>query len=264
MGHEASLALVVTLFSLRISLVVFRGSTLDNTWGRVVGDWAMKYLGPPQSGSQADTVASHNRAGQYYRNRRMPVQPVGSGRRAFIRNAFGTASATWGTLSPSEQAAWTSFAAGHPVTDSLGQSIVLTGQQMFVRCTTTLNNVGLPFNSTPPADLTFDDLSTSTLVLDLSSGFVVDAWTQVGAGFIAVAFSRPVSPGVGFMKTFWQPLGVLGYVASAGAPYTLTAANYGLEFGLPVVGQKIFVRLTPCSSDGWNGTPTIISGLVVA
>lgn len=223
----------------------------------------MKYLGPPQSGSQADTVASHNRAGQYYRNRRMPTQPVGSGRRAFIRNAFGAASAQWGLLSGAEQAAWTSFAAGHPVTDRLGQSIILTGQQIFVRCTTTLNNVGLPFQSIPPADLAFDDLSTATFVADISTGLTIDAWTAVGAGFIAFAFSRPVSPGINFMKTFWQPLGAAGYVASASAPYNLPTSTYADEFGAPVAGQKIFVRCTPCSSDGWNGTPTVLQALTV-
>ena len=102
----------------------------------------MKYLGAPQSGSQANTTASHNRAGQYYRNRRSPVQPVGTGRRAFVRSSFGAASAAWAALSGAAQASRIAYANSHPITDSLGQSITLTGHQMYVGVGVSLLNVG--------------------------------------------------------------------------------------------------------------------------
>ncbi len=110
----------------------------------------MKYLGAPQSGSQANTTASHNRAGQYYRNRRSPVQPVGTGRRAFIRSSFGNASTAWAGLSGANQAAWIAYANSHPITDALGQSITLTGHQMFVAVATQLANVGAAAPTIPP------------------------------------------------------------------------------------------------------------------
>ena len=96
----------------------------------------MKILTAPSSGSIAGTTYSHNRAGQYTRNRRSPVQPVGTGRRGVIRAAFGAASSAWGALTPIVQANWTAYANGHPYTDSLGQSIKLTGHQMYVAVNT--------------------------------------------------------------------------------------------------------------------------------
>ncbi len=222
----------------------------------------MKYLGPPQSGSQADTTASHNRAGQYYRNRRSPVQPVGSGRRAFVRAAFGSASTNWASLAAVDQAAWASFAAGHPITDSLGQSIVLTGQQMYVRVNTSLLNVGEPLTPTVPASTALPDVTAATFVFDNVTGASIAGFTGGASDFVVAAFSRPVSAGIGFMKTFWQPLGAAGYIDAASAPYLLALAPYATEFGVVVVGQKIFVRLTPVNQFGWNGTPVIISVLV--
>ncbi len=224
----------------------------------------MKYLGAPQSGSQANTTASHNRAGQYYRNRRMPVQPIGTGRRAFIRAAFGASSTNWATQSAAEQMAWASFAASHPVTDSLGQAIVLTGQQMYVRVMTSLQNVGQGITGVVPVLVTLPDVTPATFAFSVVTGATVDAFTGATADYVAVAFSRPVSPGVGFMKTFWQPLGAVGYSGADVAPYTLITALYAAEFGAPTVGQKIFVKLTPVNQYGWNGTPNILSTLVVA
>lgn len=224
----------------------------------------MKFLDVPQSGSIADRTHSHNRAGQYTRNRRSPVQPVGSGRRAAVRAAFAAASAGWAGLTNVQREAWNSFADSHPITDSLGQSIVLTGHQMYVRVECSRSNTGIASDVAPPADLDLNDLSAATVLFGLVGGIEVDAWTGPADGVIAVGLSRPFSPGRSFNKTFWQPPGAAGYVAGSAAPYTLSTAAYAAEFGAPATGQRVFVRLTPHSSDGWNGAPVILSTLVVA
>ncbi len=224
----------------------------------------MKFLDVPQSGSIAGTTHSHNRAGQYTRNRRSPVQPIGSGRRALVRAAFSAASAAWSGLTDVVRAAWDGFAASHPITDSLGQSITLTGHQMYVRVYSTSVNVGLAAPTTPPVDLALPDLSAVTFVPDVSSGMIINLYTGPTDSWIAIAFSRQMSAGRSFNKTFWQPFGTDGYVDATDAPYTLIPGTYAAEFGTPVVGNRIFCRLTPVSSDGWNGTPVITSGIVVA
>jgi hypothetical protein len=222
----------------------------------------MKYLGPPQSGSQAGTTASHNRAGQYYRNRRSPVQPVGTGRRAFIRSTFGNMSKAWSAISPAQQAAWSAYAESYPRTDSLGQSIKLTGQQMFVACNTSLMNAGLSQLNDPPVSnavtpvgiITFSATNTGTPALNL---------TLDGAGAatdkITISFARQVSSGVSFVKTFWQ-----ADVADANddTPITGLLALYTAQFGALVSGKKLFLRLAPVNQYGVTGTPTITSVVV--
>ncbi len=219
----------------------------------------MKYLGPPQSGSQADSTASHNRAGQYYRNRISPVQPVGTGRRATVRANFSAASSAWGALTGSQQAAWNTYAAMYPYTDALGQSIVLTGQQMYVAINASRLNAGLALAATIPvsnatiapvvAVFTMTAAGVMTLTLTPSGG---------SADKILLAFSKPQSSGTGFCKTFWQQLSVAGN--SAGAATYGTA--YVAQFGLPSAGNRVFYRLTPVNQYGVAGVPVIAYAVV--
>ena len=97
-----------------------------------------KILSQPTSGSIAGTTYSHNRAGQYMRSRRKPVQPVGTGRRGVIKAAFGAASTAWSSIAGAVQQQWNSYAAMHPYVDSPRQAIKLTGHQMYVAINTEL------------------------------------------------------------------------------------------------------------------------------
>lgn len=219
----------------------------------------MKYLGAPQSGSQANTTASKNRAGQYYRNRRSPVQPVGTGRRAFIRASFGSASGSWASLDPAVQAAWITFAAAHPVTDRLGQAITLTGHQMYVGVATQSLNVdiGLPSDvpvstatNAPVVTVFTVNAGTPALTLTLdASGDALD--------FILVSFARPQSAGRTSVANYWQAFVAPGNAGSVTGLLALVVA----EFGNLSAGQKIFCKLTPVNRYGWTGTPIIVTAV---
>lgn len=214
----------------------------------------MKYLGAPQSGSQAGTTASHNRAGQYYRNRRAPVQPIGTGRRAFIKASFGAAASAWAALSATNQAGWTSYAASHPITDALGQSITLTGQQMFVSCGTQLLNCGGSLPTVAPASGTVYSVGAPTFTV-VSAGAITLTPTGAGAStdFLLYAFSAPVSGGVLFQKTFWQA----GHAAGNSVTAIVATTAYHTQFGTPAVGQRVFCKVTPVNQYGVTGTPNI-------
>ncbi len=224
----------------------------------------MKFLDVPQSGSIAGTVHSHNRAGQYTRNRRAPVQPIGTGRRAQVRAAFSAATSGYAVLTEAQRAAWTSFSAVHPITDSLGQTVILTGQQMYVRVSATLANIGKTFSATPPAGGSPPDVTPITLAASVVSGLSLGFTAGVAGQTVAVAVSQPVSPGRMFWKTFWQPMAGNGYIDAAAGPWLLTSSVYNAQFGAPVIGKRIFARVTPVSADGFNGPPVIVSALVTA
>jgi hypothetical protein len=220
----------------------------------------MKFLDVPQSGSYAGGTHSHNRAGQYRRNRRSPVQPVGSGRRAFVRAALSAASTGWSALTDLQRAAWDSFALDHPVTNSLGQSIILTGHQMYVRVGTLAQNVGDALPTTPPTTTDVWTPGTVTLTAAAGTPALSVAWDAGTAGdWLLIAFSPPASPGRSFVSRYWQATAV----DAAATPYNGLAAFTG-EFGTLIAGQRIFVKATPINADDWPGTAVIASGVVAA
>jgi hypothetical protein len=214
----------------------------------------MKYLGSPSSGSQAGTTASHNRAGQYYRSRRTPVNPPGTGRRASIRSWFGAASSAWASLTFSQQAAWTAYGSAHPVTDALGQSIKLTGQQVFVSINTQLQNVGVAISSVPPiSSSTTAPVASVTTFTHLGVMTITLSGTGAATDFILLAFSKPLSGGVSFNDTFWQQL----HVPASSVGAATYGAAYVAQFGLPSAGSRVFYKFTPVNQYGVTGTPVI-------
>ena len=220
----------------------------------------MKILDIPRSGSYAGVTSSHNRAGQYVRNRRTPTNAP-TARRTAVRTAFAAAASGYATLTPTEQASWIAAAAGHPITDSLGQTITLTGQQLYVSVNTALANAGGSTTTTPPSDFSVFDVSGDTGTFGVAAGVEL---TLTGLGtaddFLLVAFSKPQSGGVRFNKTFSQQ----SVQAGNATTFTLTTAAYSLIFGTPVAGQTVFVKLTPVSEAGVTGTPLVLPIRVTA
>lgn len=213
----------------------------------------MKFLDVPQSGSIAGSTHSHNRAGQYKRNRRSPVQPVGTGRRAFIRSAFGAASSAWSDLTGSEQAAWDTYADGHPIVDSLGQSIKLTGHQMFVAINTQLHNVGQAVSTVPPLSAVTVAPVVTVFTAVASTGVVTITMTASGTAddFILVAFARPQGPGRRQVTAYWQADALAGNSTGNATE----GAKVVAQFGALVAGQRLFLKLTPVNQYGVTGTP---------
>jgi len=218
----------------------------------------MKILDVPQSGSQNGTTSSRNRFGQYRRSRVSPVQPIGSGRRAVVRANFGACSTAWSGLTDAQRDAWSAFAEGHPYTDSLGQSIVLTGHQMFVAVNCNRLNCGNAINETPPGTTEVFSPGAVTVTATAGTQALTVAWSNTADGdFNAVAFSPPLSPGRRFPTRFWQAK----VEPVAGSPYNALAA-YVAEFGALTAGKRIFVKVTPINDDGMSGVPVIVSKIV--
>ena len=217
----------------------------------------MKYLGNPQSGSQAHTTASHNRAGQYLRSRRTPVSPTRTAKQGILRGKFGSASAAWQSLSTALQNAWTAFAHSYPVVDALGQSIVLTGQQYFIGLQTSLMNAGqamitdVPINtSTPAVDTPYAYAGTNGLVLVGVLSVTPGDWNIVG-------LSKILSNGVNFNKAFSQFA-----VLDSNLLATDVSYDYAGQYGAPLAGRKIFARFKEVNSNGMSGPDLIIQSPV--
>lgn len=210
----------------------------------------MKILSDPSSGSIAGVTHSHNRAGQYTRSRRAPVQTVGTGRKGVIKAAFGAASSAWGVLSGAVQAAWTAYANGHPYTDSLGQSIKLTGHQMYVAINTTLINCGAAQSAAIPAtDAVFAAGFSAFTAVHAGAITLTPTGSGGATDYLLIAMSAPQSGGRSFCKTFNQITKIAGNIVVA----TVLTPQYTAQFGSIVAGQRIFYKLTPVNQYGVVG-----------
>src|SRR3990170_23867 len=98
-------------------------------------------------------VLSKNKGGSFIRRKVSPAQPRTAAQRV-VRALITQFSRAWaGVLDDGERAAWSAFAAGHPVTDQFGQTVQLTGEQMYVRLNTVILFHGGTAIDSPPANL---------------------------------------------------------------------------------------------------------------
>jgi hypothetical protein len=149
-------------------------------------------------------VFSKNKAGSFVRRKVSPTQPFTAAQR-LIRGIMTELSRAWGdVLSDAQRAAWKAFGDLHPVTDTFGQAVKLTGEQMYCK----LNNVILFLGGTriddPPLSLdvtsitaltptatetgpTFELAGVAPATLQANELYVIWATKQVGVGKNSIA-----------------------------------------------------------------------------
>lgn len=223
----------------------------------------MKYVPGPAfgqfSGSQGNTVASHNRFGSYLRNRTIPVNP-NTPSQTSARAAFTILSQTWRILTAAQQLGWEQLAEIDPIIDSQGQSIVLTGIAYFVRFNMNRRSIGLARLSTAPALVEAAPLIQSALLV-LSGGGPSQNYTPTvidgtPTNFQLIMATQPLSAGVGFVgRSDFRVITSIAGDAPLVPPEDLEAA-YSAVFGNAwetAVGQQIAYRFTGLSDTGFIG-----------
>ena len=212
----------------------------------------MKYIGPPQSGSQQATTASRNRYGQYYRNRAVPVNPRTAVQTA-QRSLFGAAASAWRSLSSSTKIAWNSYAATMPKLDRLGQTVYWSGFQSYVECYVIRAGIAVSAPTDPPADVTFAQLLISSggdfsdQSLDLNH-----VPSPIPAGFkLQIDATTSYSGGVHFAGPS-EYRRILNIAVAAVSPADISAEYLAVWGVIGPAGSRIFVRgrlisLTGCA-----------------
>jgi hypothetical protein len=200
----------------------------------------MKILDVPQSGSVAGVTSSRNRFGQYRRTRAIPVNP-NTAYQNEVRTNLSLNSLAWRVLSDSDRSAWAAYAEEHPRTDSLGQTIFLTGFQMFVGINNTKRLLGIAPTTLPPAEP--EELEITIGAMTCAAGVAeVNITGIVVVNNVLVYSSPPKSAGVNFNRDY-RFIGVLPAKAAAPAAdvdiTTLFTTKWG---GTPPEGGKFFVR----------------------
>jgi len=203
------------------------------------------------SGSIRGCTYSRNRYGAYIRGRVIPVNP-GSTQQNVIRAALATLVARWTSiLTQAQRNAWDSWALNTPQVDALGQPIILTGQNAFIKMNTPriqsgfaiINAAPIIFASavlTPPA-VTVANVATQ----DYSVSFTnTDLWATAVGGALLIYNSRPQNASVLFFKGPYRLAGAIN--GAAVAPTTPQTNPSIFPFAL---GQRLHFQFRALNAD---------------
>ena len=218
----------------------------------------MLTLIPPSSGSIQGVTYSHNRGGAYTRKRATPVVGTRTPRQGVVKANMTVASQAWQLLTASNQAAWISYATGHPITNRLGSSVKLTGAQYFIKCAAALLNAGQPLPTLPPVSTTIQPVVVIGFALTTTPAMTLLLTPGTAGDFINVAVAKWTSAGVNFQKTFHQ-------VETVGSDSIAIDVMdlWDTYAGGPALNQKGWIRLTPMNAGGLTGSPTYIQTPVI-
>ena len=192
----------------------------------------------------AATVFTKNKAGASIRNRTTPINRRSTGQTS-QRQQLASVSSQWRGLTQAERDGWNTAAASFPQQDNLGQTIFLTGAQLFVRCNNNLTLVGAANITDAPSPASFAPIAFVSLTAGAGAGTISLAYTPaVPTGFtLVIRATAPVSPGKSFVPQ--SSFRYLQHVAAAGVSPAALGTRYTAVFGsiTSKAGQKVFVEM---------------------
>lgn len=225
-----------------------KGMALVKFGGGVVG----------MSGSIAGNTFARNRYGSYVRSRTVPVNP-NSTLQQEIRAIMSTVRDAWfETLTTAQRAAWAVYAANVQVPNRLGESINLTGYNMFCRTNlAALYNGATLIDDAPATYSLAEQDETVAVTLTAATGATSVAfndaldWLDETGGYLLVYESAPQNPTVNFFKGPYRQLGTVD--GDSVTPPT-TPASFTSQHTL-TAGQKVFYQFRILRADGRLSEP---------
>ncbi len=217
----------------------------------------MKFLDVPRSGSYQGITSSRNRFGQYVRTRATPVQPR-TPAQLNQRARMTTNAAAWRALTDGQRAGWTDLGLSITRSDSLGSSYTFNGFMAYCSINNNKLDAGDAAVSDAPAIVTPADLISATVTLTSASFSIAYTATPLAAANRLFIF---VSPQQSAGRKFNGDYRLLSVTAAAAASPAVVLTAYTAKFGVPVVGNRIFMSLQTYQG-GFKGSPFNVSQIV--
>lgn len=204
------------------------------------------------SGSIGGMTAQSNKGGLSLRARAVPVNP-NTPAQQLVKSIMATLVTRWGnTLSALQRDSWATYAANVPVTNALGTTIHLSGQNMFIRSNVPRLQVGLSVKDAAPVVFNLGALTSPILVTASAAAQNLvfqftnsDPWAIATGGALLVYAARQQGPGINFFKGPYQ---FAGRVNGAGTPPT-SPATVSMPFAMGVA-NRLFCRMIATAPDG--------------
>lgn len=219
-----------------------------------------------RSGSVGATTYAKNRFGMYARQRIVPVNP-NTDRQVQARARLALLTGLWNTtLSAVQRNAWNEYAANVPMVNRLGQTVYVTGFNMYCRTNTLVLQVGgtrvddapalfLKGEQDPTVAVT---ISEAGQTLSIAFNNALDWAGEVG-GYLAVFMGEPKATNVNFFNGPWKYAGkVSGAAVPPVSPQTVPVPQGIVE------GQTIWTQFRVIRADGRVSDPFQSRSVAVA
>lgn len=195
------------------------------------------------SGSQGNTVFSHNRYGAYLRNRTVPTKTTTPAAQT-QKGVLSVATKIWGNLTAAQQTAWKTWAQTHPITDTLGDKRILDGHAAVTQINAAAYAAGAtsPILDPPIAAAPFLPEALAA-VYDIGAGNFQISWTGGALGATEKLVVRAAvvdSPGRKYVANLYK---LVQYSAAAATSPLATQSAIEARFGSLQVGQQVFYNL---------------------
>jgi hypothetical protein len=167
-------------------------------------------------------------------------------------------------LSDAERLGWTAFAIANPRTNVFGNSITLTGLQMYQSCNRNIQTVGAATIDAAPANLDVAALTTITPAAAAGAGTFTVAYTPtpVPANHsLIIEATLQVNAGRSFVSSYYRFIDAAG--PAAASPFNIAAA-YAAVWGGLRAGQKITVRAKQVKETTGAVSTPLVSMITVA
>lgn len=190
----------------------------------------------------AATVYSKNAAGAVIRNRVTPINPRTS-KQTQRRQVLAALAASWRGITQAQRDGWNAVSSSFPQTDTLGQAVLLTGAQLYVRSNANLVLLGLAQITAAPVPAAFAVITFGATTMAAGVLTVAFLPTPVPAGFhLALYATAAGSAGRQFFPT--SSFRFIQAAAPAAASPIIGTAAYAAQFGsAPPAGTKLAVQL---------------------
>ena len=217
------------------------------------------------SGSIAGITYSRNRGGMYARARAIPTDPASVFQLA-NRNNMTTLVSDWTeTLTPTQRAAWKTYGDNVAMTNRLGETVFLTGQQHYVRSNLPRLQIGFPRVDDAPTifDLGQHTIPTVTFAYDTPSVVIAfeetDVWCDEDATALIIFASREQNPSVNFFQGPYRLAGTIdGDSVSPPTSPQIIASPFAYN-----AGNAAFVRARLTRADGRLSANIDLGGTII-
>jgi len=217
-------------------------------------------------GKVSGNVFSKNKGGAIVRNRVTPINRRSTSQQN-QRQQLAALAASWRGLTDAQRAGWNAASPNFPQSDNLGQTIFLSGEQLYIRCNLNLLLIGESQIVDAPTPTSFDVLAFTSLSPDASAGTIGLAFSPtVPAGFaMVVRATAPYSAGKSFVPQ--SAFRFIDAIAAAQtSPQAIGPAYVAVHGAITgATGQKIAVEMFLVEiTSGLAGIPVRGVGVVVA